>query len=316
MYAANRRLILGVVAVLLLAALLGYVAGHSHAASASGQKTRSLLAGSVLVEAPADWRVASTAPAIPGLTVANTIVVAPGGDADTAGLLSGELPAGGPTPLPAPFLADVSGVPETQVVNLVQGQAYRYSKLHVTGYGRLLTVYAVPNPGGQPEAVACYAAVSASAQMRTCEQMVATLTLVNHSHSYVLSPEPGYAHLLSNVMSALERSRVPVRRAISQRSAANAQGLAATLAAAFGEAASSLSVLEPPLVVSRAQSSLEHSFEHARDAYYALSGALGSGSSSSYETARTQVNQAEANVNAALENLTLLGYQPSAPASS
>src|SRR5271165_107912 len=308
MYAANRRLILSAVPILLLAALLGYLAGHGHAASASGQKTRSLLAGSVLLDAPADWRVASTAPAIPGLTATNTVVVAPGGDADTAGLLSGELPAGGPTPLPAPLLADLSGTPETQVVNLVQGQAYRYSKLHVSGYGRLLTLYAVPNPGGQPEVVACYASQSATAQMQTCEQIVATLTLVNHSHSYVLTPEPGYAHLLSNVMSTLERSRVPMRRAISQRSAGNDQGLAAGLAAAFGEAASSLSVLEPPLVVSRAQSSLERSFDHARDAYYALSGALGSGSSSSYEAARTQVNEAEANVNVALENLTLLGY--------
>ncbi len=316
MYAANRRLILSAVPILLLAALLGYLAGHGHAASASDQKTRSLLAGSVLLDAPADWRVASTAPAIPGLTATNTVVVAPGGDADTAGLLSGELPAGGPTALPASLLADLSGPPETQVVNLVQGQAYRYSKLHISGYGRLLTLYAVPNPGGQPEVVACYASQSATAQMQTCEQIVATLTLVNHSHSYVLTPEPGYAHLLSNVMSTLERSRVPVRRAISQRSAGNGQGLAAGLAAAFGEAASSLSVLEPPLVVSRAQSSLERSFDHARDAYYALSGALGSGSSSSYEAARTQVNEAEAKVNVALENLTLLGYQPSPPPSS
>src|SRR5271165_6054616 len=184
MYAANRRLIISAVPVLLVAALVGYLVGHGHAASASSEKTRSLLVGGVLVNAPVDWRLAPASPAIPGLTMVNPVDLAPGGDGANAGLISGQLPAGEPSPLPAPFVAHLSGLPQTQIVNLVEAQAYRYSQLHVPGFAKALIVYAVPNPGGRPAAIACYAGRNSLSQMQVCERVIATLTLVNHSHSY------------------------------------------------------------------------------------------------------------------------------------
>lgn len=248
MYSANRKLIISAVPVLVLAAMLGYLAGHGHGASASDQKTRSLLAGPVRLNAPTNWRLAGAAPGISRLAIVNPVVVAPGGNSASAGLLSGELPAGEPSPLPAPFVAGLTRLPETQVVNLVEAQAYRYTELHFPGFEKMLTVYAVPNPGGPPTAVACYASRGSSAEMQVCERTVATLTLVNHSHSYDLTPEPGYARLLSNAITALDRQRLSLRRAIAQRNAlSTVQGLAAGLASAFAAAWRSLSILEPPL---------------------------------------------------------------------
>lgn len=316
MYAANRRLIISAVPVLVAAALLGYIVGHGRSASASSEKTRSLPAGDVLVEAPLAWRPATAVPVIPGLVIAHPVVLAPGGDASSAGLVSGTLPAGEPSPLPVPFVTHLSALPETQVVNLVQAQAYRYSQLHVPGFNKTLTLYAVPNPGGKPAAIACYASGNLSAEMQVCERIVATLTLVNHAHSYDLTPEAGYAHVLSETITTLDRQRVPLRRAIYQHNVpATVQGLAANLATAFANAAASLAILEPPLVVSRAHAALASSVSNAHDAYYSLVGAVASGSPSRYNAARARVDEAEANVDSALENLTLLGYQPSSPSS-
>ncbi len=316
MYAANRRLMISAVPVLVVAALLGYVIGHSRGDSVSAEKTRSLLAGTVLVNAPMSWQVAHAAPAITVLGVANGVVLAPGGNAGNAGLLTGELSAGEPSPLPEPFIAHLSGLPETQVVNLVEAQAYRYSQLHVSGFKGMLTIYAVPNPGGRPTAVACYAARSSAAQMQVCERIVASLTLMHHPHSYDLTPEPGYAHQLSNAIAALDRHRLPLRREIAQRNTlSTVQELAAALATAFAEADTSLSLLEPPLVANRAQDALDSSVARARDAYEGLEAALASESLSRYNAARTQVDDAEAGVDSALENLNLLGYEPSSAAS-
>lgn len=313
MYAANRRLIISAASVLVVAALVGYIVGHGHAASAPSEKSRSLLAGSVLVEAPVEWRLAAP-PTIPGLVISKPVVVAPGSDPAEAGLLSGELPAGEPSPLPSSFVSHLSGMPETAIVNLVQAQAFRYSHLHVTGFSKMLTVFAIPNPGGRPAVTACYAATNDSRDMQVCERIVATLTVVNLTHSYDLTPEPGYARQLSRPITSLDRERVTLRREMYQHNVPTVvQGLAERLATAFANAAISISLLEPPLVAHRAQQVLDGAVLNARGAYYGLVGAVASRSPSRYNAARTRVDEAEASVDSALENLILLGYQPSAP---
>ncbi len=133
MYRSPRSLRPIVIPVLVVVAIVGYLVGVHRApapsTAASAQRTRIASGSSVLLEYPAGWQPAASAPAIPGLAIAHPLLLAPGGDSGHAGLLSGQLPAGGSSPLPASFLALVRGIPGTEVVDLVNVQAYRYDRL-------------------------------------------------------------------------------------------------------------------------------------------------------------------------------------------
>jgi hypothetical protein len=309
MYEGN-RLRVAVAAVLVAVAIIGYLAGHGHSAAAAPKKIHSVLVGTVVVGAPSDWQQAAAAPAIPGIAIVRPVVLAPHGDAAETGFLTGQLPAGQPGPLSAELLTELPAVPHTEVVNLVESQAYRYAGLSVPGFARQLTVYVIPNLGGVPTVVACYASRRANADMATCERIVATLTLAGHSQSYDLTPEPGYARQLSRAVGSLDAKRVVLRREMHQSAVlSTVQQLAAQLADAFSNTATSLALMEPPLVVSPAHASLKGAIAVAHNAYAALAAAAEARSPVRYNAARAQVDEAEASVSSALETLGTLGYQ-------
>jgi hypothetical protein len=301
-----------VIPVLLVVALAGYLIGN-HRSSAppaaapvavSGQATRTASGQSVLLEYPAEWR--TTAPfTLPGLSVAHPLLLAPSGDSARAGLLSGQLPAGEPSPLPASFLALLRTAPRAEVVSLENLQAYRYS--NITGYQRVLDVYVIPTLGESATALICYAANGYASYLQQCEQIVEKVTLVNQS-SYSLSPNAAYASALSGLIAALETERVRLRAQMPKQPSAVAS-LATTLADRFAGTAASVAALEPPLPVSAAQAALASSLLRARDAYSSLAGAAEGGLGLTDAGAR--VNAAEAGVDTALENFALLGYTTS-----
>ena len=266
-------------------------------------------AASVLLEYPADWRPAAAAPEIPGLSITHPVALAPNGDVAHAGLVAGQLGGGEASPLPAQFVARLRALPATEVVNLVATQAYRYSQLSVPGFDRMLTLYVIPNPGGNPRVLACYASAGFAAYMRTCEQIVATLRLEGQPPSYGLAPDPGYARHVGALIEVLNGERVTLREGMRRKvTLATVQSLATRLAHGFASAAASLSSLEPTLAVAQARAMLYGSILRARDAYAALAAAAGAGSQSRYSAARAQVYEAEANINTALESFALLGY--------
>jgi hypothetical protein len=200
--------------------------------------------------------------------------------------------------------------PRTVEVGLLNAEAYRYSQLIVPGLERMLTLYVIPNPGGNPTALACYASGGFSADMRTCEQIAATLTLVGQSQSYAVIPEPGYARKVTAAIAKLDVERVALRREMGKRVApATVQRLATRLANGFANAAGSISLLEPSFVADPAQAALSGALGQARDAYTALAAAANAGSPSRYAAALTQVSEGEASVTVALESFALLGYQ-------
>src|SRR4029077_13217005 len=246
-----------------------------------------------------------------GLPIAHPVALAPDGDAAHAALLAGALPRGELSPLPGRFIASMHTLPETEVVNLQEVQAYRYARLSIPGFDRMLTLFVIPNPHGDPTALACYASPAFSAYMRTCEKIVATLTLVGQPQSYDLTPEPNYARRIGTSIAALDRLRVTVRRDLRpQASPVTVRALAPRLARGFANAAASLSALEPSFAAGQAQSALSASILQARDAYTALAAAAAGESASHYASARKRVYEAESNVNWALESFALLGYDP------
>jgi hypothetical protein len=300
-----------VIPVLVAVAVLGYVAGHSRSQGQSNEKLRTARSANVVVDYPAGWAPVAQAPAIPRLSIVRPIVLAPHGNAVRAALLVGSLPRGELSPLPGRFVSSLRQLPDTEVVNLLEIQAYKYAHVSIPGFDKTLTIFVIPNPGGDPTALACYGPSARSAEMQACEQTVATVTVVGQSQTYELTPEPNYARKISASVSSLDRLRAELRRELRPHvTAAAAQALANRIADGLSHAATSLSAIEPAFAAGQAQAALSASILRARDAYGALAAAAGEESASGYAAARRRIAQAESDVDWALENYALLGYNP------
>jgi hypothetical protein len=301
-----------VVLLFVAVAICGYLVGIRGAPAtpgvASGETTRIAYGTGVLLEYPSTWQPTAGAPVIPGLPLAHPLLLAPGGDSTHAGLISGQLPAGEPSPLPSGFLALVRGIPHAEVSDLAGVEAYRYNKVSISGYDRILDIYVVPKPEENPTAIACYASNGFSTYMPQCEQIVAKLGLVGQSSSE-LSPDADYARRLGGLVGVLDRERLRLRREMRRGSTpAAAARLATALAGRFATAGASLAALEPPLAAGPAQDALTTAMFHARDTYRTLAAAGTAERVASYDAARRQVDAVEAGVDAALESFALLGY--------
>ncbi len=302
-----------IASVLVAVAIFGYSAGYRGAPATSSaariETTRTASGASVLLEYPSGWRPAAVAPAIPGLPIARPLLLAPGGDSAHAGLLSGQLPGGEPSPLPGRFLALMRGIPHAEVVNLIDGQAYRYSRFSLPGYDRTLDLYVILYAGKTPTALACYAAKAFSAYLSQCEQIVAKLTPIGQSSTYDLTPDTAYALRLGTLIEGLNKQRLTLRREMRIRATPAAAGsLATALADRFATAAASLAVLESPPAAGPTQTALASSILRARDTYRALAAASTAENQAGYDAALEQVSAAEAGVDTALEGFALLGY--------
>ena len=307
----DRRMLVVPAVVLVVAALLGYVLGHqpSHRAPVHEPMSTTSVAG-VLLQVPVRWKPAATGQEIPGLGLHDSVEFAPSGNPAGAGLIAGALPAGQASPLPSSMLARLRRQPTTSVVDLQEGQAYRYTDLSVSGVDASLTVYVVPSPGAEPTALACYASPSQAAELATCERIVSTLTLAGRSQSYDLTPQPEYARQLSAAVSALDAKRTAARAQMNaSTSPEQVRSLAEELAGAFARAAGTLSGLEPTLATGAAQSALSGAILKAHSAYSALAKAAGRRSVAAYSADRVQVEAAESEVDAALRDYSLLGYR-------
>jgi hypothetical protein len=301
--------------VLVAVAVFGYTTGYRRASVASvaaHTETRRIASGSsVLLEYPANWQPSVVVPAIPGLSIAHPLLLAPGGDSAHAGLLSGQLPAGEASPLPGRLLTRARGIPRAEVVNLVYGQAYRYSRLSLPGYDRMLDLYVVLY-AGNPTALACYAAQGFSAYLSQCEQIVARLTPIGQSSMYGLTPNTAYALRLGTLIEGLNKQRLTLRREMGIRATpASVGSLATVLADRFAATAASLAALEPPRVAGPTQTALASAVLRARDTYTTLAAASRAGGLAGYGAALEQVYAAEAGVDTALEGFALLGYSQS-----
>ncbi len=306
---AVRTLALAVLAAVLAG---GYLVGHGSSAAAPVERTHTgLVSANVILTAPAAWRRVASTPGIPGLSILNPAGVAPHGDGTHVGLVVGQLAGGEPSPLPSGFLATLHERPVGEVVDLAETQAYRYSRLSLPGFPSAVTLYAIPNPGGNPTILACYATADRSADLRACGQIVATLTLAGQPPSYALAPDSGYARALDGAIARLEGQRIALRRALAPGASPDAaRRLAAGVARGFAGAVATVTALEPPSAAGPAHSALLRALGQARVSYRGLATAAGVGDPAGFATARAKVGEAEAGVDAALESFALLGYKP------
>jgi hypothetical protein len=311
MHYRPRSLPTAVVPVLVAVAVLGYVAGHSRSDDGSSQADRTVRSAHVLIEYPVGWRPISGGAQIPGLALTHAQLIVAGAAASHAGLIVGELPPGELGPLPRQFVSHLDRLPQTSVVDLVEGQAYRYAQFSGPGLQEPLTVFVIPNPDGDPTALACYAPTQASRYMAACEQAVAGVTVVDQSQIYQLTPEPGYAAKITAAIASLDRQRVSLKRELHpQITAERTEQLATQLGEGYAQAGDSLLRLEPSASAVGVQKALSAAMQRAREGYMALADAAAERSLSGYTAAQDRVTAAEADVDWALENFVLTGYSP------
>jgi hypothetical protein len=305
-----RRELTALAIALVALAIIGYLAGHGQARSKVREQALTTSVAGVILNVPPDWQPVANTPPIPGFSLTRTAAIAPDGEQSKAGLLAGELGAGEVGPLPKAMLDELRGLPAADVVSLLEAQAYRYQGFELPGYADKLAIYVVPNPGGAPTELACYAAPAVAAYLQTCQHVVETLTLSGRSQSYDLTPQSSYASGLSSAIAALERARLALRREMSSRTSPSTMArLASRLAQHFGRAAASVSSLEPTLATGQAQSALAGAILQARAAYGSLAAAASAGSEARFATARARVARAESAVDEGLARFTLLGYR-------
>jgi hypothetical protein len=298
---------------LILVAVAGYLAGN-HSASTSGvanppSATRSLSTSGLQLEYPISWQRAASATTIPGLALTGPVMLTPQGSPG-AGLLTGQLPAGGAGPLPASFVAQLHTLPHVEVVDLVSTQAFRYSGLELPGFGSGLDLFVIPEAAGGARVMACIAHERLTPVSQECERIVSGVAFTVPPIA-ALTPEPIYAKALAAVVTSLQAPRARARKEMSTNSSvAEVAGAASGLASRMSAAASSLAALQAPQLVAPAGTALADALRRCGQAYTAFATAARSEILSEYEAARNAVGGAESRVDAALANFALLGYGP------
>lgn len=304
--------------LLVTVATVGYLEGHGRSTAAPVERSREASNAVTVVnyDAASGWLAASAAPTIPGLSVAQPLVLGPAGKAARAGLIVGKMLDSEFGPLPPQFLAQLRQPADTEVVDLLNTQAYRYSGLTLTASGMAVTLYTIPTSTSSTTAIVCYAQAGSSRYLAACEQLAGTLTIATSSpqvevRTYEsLSPQLPFGTQISAIATRIQgllgTLRPQLRLGASRAAAAS---VATRIADGLAGAAGALAAVRPPLAAARAQGSLSESLGRAREAYLALAASLGGGDESEYGAALTQVYGAEASVSAGLKDFSLLAYK-------
>jgi hypothetical protein len=303
---------LALVAVLGVAAAAGGYAigsGGGDAEEPSEPFTSSASAGTVALSFPASWQRVTEPPGIPGMRFEDPIVLQPQGQR-RARLVAGQVPASGPTLLPAPLLARLPGeAPDGEPVRLGRLQALRYEGLAPRGLDGRLQLYAVPADGGVAT-VACSAPAGAAGQdfLRDCEGVATTLELTG-AGAYPLGPSPAYARRLRTVLTTLGRARRSGTARLRRADTPDAQAAAAdALETAHLRAARALDDAKVSPADAAANRALTHALEGSALAYQRAAGAARAGDDDAYAAARRALQTEQTELRSALSGLERLGY--------
>jgi Protein kinase domain len=308
---ARSLALVGLAALIAIAAAAGFVAGGSGSEEGSVALTSSASAGSLGLSFPDDWTRVTAEPQVPGIDFADPIVLEPG-TARGSRLVAGQVDAAGPTLLPADFVKRLAKAPSRgDPVRLGKLEAYRYAGLRPEGFDRRLVLYTVANSGGVAT-VACVAEPRvADAFLPDCEQAAGTLQL-SGAVPFGLAPSEEYARLVRRTIERLDSQRAAGARALRAARTPEAQAkAAAALGRAYSAASRGLRRARVSPAVKPAHSSLAAALGRVGDAYDRAAGAARRGDSGAYAAASRAVRRQGARARRALNTLEDLGYSVS-----
>ena len=304
----------GVAVLLVAVAVVGFLAGQSRASGPEPLREAANAAVTVRYSPAPGWRPVADAPQIAGLSLTQPLAFAPGEDPAVVGLIAGELADVGSLPLPHAFLARLGTPPRGEAVELPGVPAYRYERLATISPARRLTVYAIPSSTSPETVTACYAATGGSSSLSACESIAVSMTFsgsASERSAYgELAPNGGYAHQISAGLGRVEALRSAA--ATRLRAGVPPTGLAggaSRLAGGLTRVTESLHAVQPPPAAESADAALLRALGSLRDAYQALALAAGGRAQAGYAAARPQLASVERQVDVAMSDFGLLGYE-------
>jgi hypothetical protein len=258
----------------------------------------------VKAKVPAGWSRLGSAPQVPGLGLADSVAFAPGGkdggDAVVLGAVRQD--ADNSTLLAPKFISAVGSVPPREAVQIGAGlQAYRYRNVRVSGFGRPVTVYAVPTSAG----VATLACLGAAA---TCDGSANTMSLVS-AKSFPVGPSEGYAKTVGAALRTLSGAVKSGHAKLTSAKTPAVQASAAQgLSTAYAKAASALSGLSLSPADTLANARLAAALKATSSAYGKAAQAASHHNKSGYAKAARAVTAGRQTVSRALTGLKNAGY--------
>ena len=269
---------------------------------------RAIASAAFGLDIPAGWRRVDSPPRVPGVTLSQSLAVAPERP-EGASLVAGFTDAGGPTLLDVDADELVRSERAGDAVALGALQALRYRDLRIADRpGTRLTLYAVPTDRGVATIVCTAAPPAGPSSLAACERVAATLRL-RSARALALAPDARYARAVTTVLDRLESRRRSEGRALAAAKTAGGQAsTSARIRLAYARAARSLDAVRPGPAERPAHRRVLAALRDARDALEVLSSAARAGSASRYRTASTAVGDAVGDVDRSIARLRSLGY--------
>jgi hypothetical protein len=290
-----------------LAAVVGFLAGGSGGGkSSSGTGALTVVAASPDVKAkvPSGWSKLASAPALPGMNLADPVAFAPAGKAGGDMVVLGAVrkSADNSTLLSTGLIKAAGALPPKEAVEISGGlQGYRYRNVRLNGFAQPVTVFAVPTSAG----VATLACTGAQA---TCDGSANTLQLVS-AKAFPVGPSADYAKAVGNALGALGKATKSGQAKLAAAKTPQAQASAASaLSAAYAKAAKTLGGLSVSPADKLANAQLVSGLNATAKAYANAAKAANKHNKSAYAKASKAVAAGQQTVAKALAGLKSAGY--------
>ena len=305
---ARRRIAVAAIVGAVAAAAIGFLIAHS--SSSKSQPPAPALVGSasagpMQISLLPGW-ASHKVPAAANLGLSNELAVAPA--STTGGLLvMGTAAKTNSTLLPNGFVSTLQGSPTAQTVTLGHNQFYRYLNLTPRGGQNPETAYAVPTTIGSVVAI-CQPQGAGTTFLADCERIIGTLQLSSAS-VLGLGPSSSYASGLKAAMAKLNAQQSSAGARLSSAKKPSDQASAANeLATAFRQAGASVQKLQSGPAAASTNAAIATALQNVGAGYTGMGQAAAHNNGSGYNAARRRVASATADLRAAFNRLSQLGY--------
>jgi hypothetical protein len=245
---------------------------------------------------------------LPGVAIDDPLALVPRARPRAVTFVMGTVRGLPPTFLPASLLRRMDNPPQSELVQLAHGVAYRYARVTPVGYERVFTLYVLPGPRGSALA-SCSASPTTTPSLVDCGRLAQTLE-PRHVVVYDPRPDPRFAAAVNGAFRVLRVARNSGLGTLRKARTARAQARAATgVAVPYRTTVASIRRTRPPGIAGAVTRDLAAALDAAGVGYTRLAGAARRRDATAYANARTLIRTSEISIADALAELRDLGYR-------